>query len=241
MIRTPRFVFINRAPSRMWCVSAVSGVCSEMKSAPASKSSSSSTSSTCRLRASVADRYGSYATTRIPKLIARRLSSLPIRPMPITPSVLLYSSTPSKFFLSQALLRTFASACGIFRATQSNNENACSAVEMVFPPGAFNTTTPRRVATSTSTLSTPTPARPTTRSLAPAFKISAVTLVWLRTTSALNAGINSTSSRSFKPVLTVTCSAFSRASSSTPRGEMESAIRTFGGVITASSSQVSTR
>ena len=150
--------------------------------------------------------------------------------MPITPRILLYSSTPSKFFLSQALLRTFASACGILRETQSNNENACSAVEMVFPPGAFNTTTPRRVAASTSTLSTPTPARPTTRSLLPAFKISAVTLVWLRTTSALNGGINSTSSRSFKPVLIVTCSAFSRASSSTPRCEMESAMRTFGEV-----------
>jgi hypothetical protein len=56
MMRTPRFVFINRAASRMWRVSAVSGVCSEMKSAPVSKSSSSSTSSTCRLRARVADR-----------------------------------------------------------------------------------------------------------------------------------------------------------------------------------------
>src|SRR5499427_4448588 len=59
-----------------------------------------------------------------------------MRPMPITPSVLLYNSTPSKFFLSQCLSRTFASACGILRATQSNNENACSAVEIVFPPGA---------------------------------------------------------------------------------------------------------
>src|SRR4051794_41865254 len=96
-----------------------------------------------------------------------------MRPMPITPRVLLYSSTPSKDFLSQCLLRTFASACGILRATETNNENACSAVEMVFPPGAFNTTTPRRGAVSTTTLSTPTPARPPTRSFLPAFKISA--------------------------------------------------------------------
>ena len=59
MMRTPRFVFCSRASSRMWRVSAVSGVCSEMKSALASKSSSSSTSSTCRLRARVAERYGS--------------------------------------------------------------------------------------------------------------------------------------------------------------------------------------
>ena len=40
-----------------------------------------------------------------------------------------------------------------------------SAVETVLPPGVFITTTPRCVAASTSTLSTPTPARPTTRNL----------------------------------------------------------------------------
>ena len=38
-----------------------------------------------------------------------------------------------------------------------------SAVVMVLPPGVFITTTPCCVAASTSTLSTPTPARPTTR------------------------------------------------------------------------------
>ena len=56
MMRTPRFVFLSRAASRMWRVSAVSGVCSEMKSALVSKSSSSSTSSTCKLRARVGDK-----------------------------------------------------------------------------------------------------------------------------------------------------------------------------------------
>ena len=35
----------------------------------------------------------------------------------------------------------------------------CSAVEIVFPPGVFITTIPRRVAAATSMLSTPTPAR----------------------------------------------------------------------------------
>src|SRR6266480_4305413 len=160
--------------------------------------------------------------------MARRLNSLPIRPIPITPSVLLYTSTPSKFFLSQLLVRTFASACEILRARQSNNENACSAVERVFPPGALSTTIPRRVAVSTSTLSTPTPARPTTRSFTPAFKIAAVIFVWLRTTSALNDGMSATSSRSLDPVLTVTSSARSRESSSTPRSEIGSEIRTFG-------------
>ena len=38
----------------------------------------------------------------------------------------------------------------------------CSAAEMTVDSGAFATTIPRRVAASTSTLSTPTPARPIT-------------------------------------------------------------------------------
>src|SRR5438874_7291076 len=163
--------------------------------------------------------------------MARRANSLPMRPIPITPSVLLYSSTPSKFFLSQFFSRMLASACGIFRATQSKSENACSAVETVFPPGALSTTTPRRVAVSTSTLSTPTPARPTTRRRAPAFKTSAVTFVWLRTTSALNSGMILINSVSPKPGLIVISSAPSRLNSSIPRCEIESAIRTFGAVI----------
>src|SRR5580700_1115560 len=121
-----------------------------------------------------------------------------------------------------------ASAGGILRATQSKSENACSAVETVFPPGAFKTMMPRRVAVSTSTLSTPTPARPTTRSLLPAFKISAVTLVWLRTTSALNSGIISSKFAALKFVCTVTFRTPSRTSSSTPLWEMESAMRIFG-------------
>ena len=58
-MRTPRFVFCKRAALRICRVSGVSGVCNEMKSACVSKSSSSSTSSTCKLRARVAERYGS--------------------------------------------------------------------------------------------------------------------------------------------------------------------------------------
>ena len=41
-------------------------------------------------------------------------------------------------------------------------EKACSAVEIVLPPGVFITMTPRLVAASMSMLSTPTPARPMT-------------------------------------------------------------------------------
>src|SRR5205823_3427650 len=163
--------------------------------------------------------------------MARRANSLPMRPIPITPSVLLYSSTPSKFFLSQFFFRMLASACGIFRATQSKSEKACSAVETVFPPGALSTTIPRRVAASTSTLSTPTPARPTTRSFVPAFKIFELTFVSLRMMIALNSGMRATSSGSVKAVFVVSSRALSRASSSMPRGEMASAMRTRGVVI----------
>ncbi len=55
---------------------------------------------------------------------------------------------------------------------------------MVLPPGVFITTTPRCVAASTSTLSTPTPARPTTRSFGAASMTLRVTLVSERTTIA---------------------------------------------------------
>ncbi len=48
----------------------------------------------------------------------------------------------------------------------------CSAAEMTVDSGAFATTIPRRVAASTSTLSTPTPARPITFSRS-AFSINA--------------------------------------------------------------------
>jgi hypothetical protein len=50
--------------------------------------------------------------------------------------------------------------------------------------GAFTTMTPRRVAASTSTLSSPIPARATTFRLSPASITSAVTWVCERTTSA---------------------------------------------------------
>ena len=116
----------------------------------------------------------------------------------------------------------------MFRARLSSNEKACSAVEIVFAPGAFSTTTPRRVAVSTSTLSTPTPARPTTRNFFAAFKIFAVTFVWLRMMRPAKSTMASAKWDSLKPVCTCTSRALSRASSSTPRCEMESAIRTFG-------------
>jgi hypothetical protein len=55
---------------------------------------------------------------------------------------------------------------------------------MVLPEGVFITITPRSVAASTSTLSTPTPARPTTLSFVAAAMTSRVIFVSERTTIA---------------------------------------------------------
>ena len=79
-------------------------------------------------------------------------------------------------------------------------ETVSSAVEMVFPLGVFITTMPRVVAASTSTLSTPTPARPTTRNDFAAAIIFLETFVSERTTNAVasaTSGINSASDKRF--------------------------------------------
>ena len=60
----------------------------------------------------------------------------------------------------------------------------CSAADTTFDSGAFATTIPWRVAASTSTLSTPTPARPITFRLVPFAISSAVSLVADRITIA---------------------------------------------------------
>ena len=70
--------------------------------------------------------------------------------------------------------------------------------------GAFTTITPRRVASATSTLSSPIPARPTTTRSVPAASTSAVTWVALRITSAATPGSAAHSSSGVRPVLTST-------------------------------------
>ena len=75
-------------------------------------------------------------------------------------------------------------ACGTLRACASSSAIVCSAAERMFDCGALTTMTPRRVASATSTLSRPIPARPTTTRSAAAASTSAVTCVALRITSA---------------------------------------------------------
>jgi hypothetical protein len=70
-----------------------------------------------------------------------------------------------------------ALASGIWRATASISETACSAVVMELPKGVFMTMMPRREAAGMSTLSTPIPARPTTLRFVAASISLAVTLV----------------------------------------------------------------
>jgi hypothetical protein len=77
-----------------------------------------------------------------------------------------------------------AAAWATGRAPQSRWVKVSSAVAMVLPEGVFITTTPRSVAASTSMLSTPTPARPTTLSRGAAASISRVILVSERTAMA---------------------------------------------------------
>ena len=73
------------------------------------------------------------------------------------------SSTPENFDRSHLPPVSEAWACGMLRASASSRAIVCSAAVITFDWGALATTMPRLVAAATSTLSTPTPARPTAR------------------------------------------------------------------------------
>ena len=123
------------------------------------------------------DTNGSKAITRIPKPCARAATSWPMRPKPSRPSVFSYSSTPPHLERSQRPSTSALCACGTLRASASSTANVCSAAVITFDCGALATMMPRLVAASTSTLSTPTPARPITFSRPPRAIRSAVSFV----------------------------------------------------------------
>ena len=79
-----------------------------------------------------------------------------------------------------------------------------SATATEFPPRVFITTTPLRVAASTSMLSTPTPARPMSFSRPGFSSTSAVTLVALRTARTSYCPTSAFSSAGLRPVRTST-------------------------------------
>ena len=65
----------------------------------------------------------------------------------------------------------------MLRASESSSASVCSAAVTTLDSGALATTTPRFVAAGTSTLSTPTPARPTARRFVALARRSASTFV----------------------------------------------------------------
>src|SRR5438270_9180559 len=92
----------------------------------------------------------------------------------------------------------------MLRAWASNRAMVCSAADRMFDCGALTTITPRRVAATTSTLSTPIPARPTTTRSWAASSTSAVTLVADRMMSAFTPDTASRSSSDDRPSWTDT-------------------------------------
>ncbi len=115
--------------------------------------------------------------TRILRPWARSMTREPMLPVPITPRVFWYSSTPANLDFSHLSVLMEAVAWGTLRAAETIRARACSAVVTVLPKGVFMTMTPFWEAVGMSTLSTPIPARPITFRLAPASMISAVALV----------------------------------------------------------------
>jgi hypothetical protein len=146
-------------------------------------------------------------------------------PSPITPSVRLKSSMPTKLFLSHLPAFIDAVACGMWRASATSSAIACSAVVTVLPPGVFITTMPRAVAAPTSTLSTPIPARPITASCFAAAITSAVTVVALRMISASASATASSSCAGFMPGMSSTSRPGTRSRISKPWGASPSVTR----------------
>src|SRR5271170_3808767 len=181
--RAPFFIFAIAAASIIFSVEPLSDVCSETTS-DCCRTSSSGSSSTSTSRAAAGVTNGSYASTFISSPRARRATSVPTRPKPTSPSVFPRISVPENADFSQRPAWMEAFACGTARARPSIRAIVCSATLTAFPPGVFITRTPRFVAASTSTLSTPTPARPITRSFDAFPSSAAVALVALRMINA---------------------------------------------------------
>ena len=145
-------------------VSSVSGRCSVRKSAAARTLVHASRPGRRRARGSAPSRTnGSYATTRHlePARAARDLladapeaENAERLPRELEPAVA--RALPAAVLERRVCLR------GCSARARAAGRSVCSAAEMTVDSGAFATTIPRRVAASTSTLSTPTPARPIT-------------------------------------------------------------------------------
>ena len=102
-------------------------------------------------------------------------------------------------FFSQRPSFIARSAAGTDRASASISAHACSATLMLFAPGELTTRMPRALAASTSTLSTPVPARATMRRCGAASSSCASTFVALRTSSASASARSAASAAGWRP------------------------------------------
>src|SRR3954465_7589450 len=162
----------------------------------------------------------------MPKPRARWATSWPMRPKPRTPRTFSLSSTPLKRDRSQAPPTSEECACGTLRARASSIAIVCSAAVITFDCGALATITPCLVAASTSTLSTPTPARPTALRFSALASRSAVSLVPERIRMPSKSPIRRSSSPSSQSTPSSTSKPASR-SSWTPESPIFSLTRTF--------------
>src|SRR6266704_2834233 len=164
--------------------------------------------------------------TFIPMAWHLRATSLPLRPTPIPPSVFPANSAPLNLLFTHWWSFSVSYAWGKFLASAKSMAMVCSAVVVVEPPGEFITKTPCSVAALTSTLSTPTPARPMTLSLVAFWMTSRSITVALRTTRP---SISEMLSRSFwREILSWTSAVIEPVCciSSIPAGSMPSSRRT---------------
>ena len=72
-------------------------------------------------------------------------------------------SPPERRLLAETMLTPAAHLTCVAATSATSRPTVCSAAETTLDSGALATTIPRLVAMGTSTLSTPTPARPTAR------------------------------------------------------------------------------
>ena len=203
-------------------VARVSGTCT-VTASDRSRSASKLTSSTPRSAACSAVMNGSLPRSVMPSPRARSAMVIPILPRPTMPRVRPRSCTPWSGPRVHSPRRMEASAAGIWRASASRSAIVCSAAAIVLPVGALTTVIPARVAASSSTLSTPTPARPITWSRVPAAISAASTATWLRTISASYSPTMDRSASADRPVRTST--SWRSRSATRPSGAIDSATR----------------
>ena len=122
--------------------------------------------------------------TVMPKAAARFAMPLPMRPRPTMPRVFPINSTPVYFLRFHSPFWVVSFATAIWRAIASIIPIVCSVAAVVLPPGELITIMPRFVASGTSILSTPTPARPMIFRFFAAANTSFVTFDAERTISA---------------------------------------------------------